>query len=121
MQEPVNDILKSSLENIKDIIDSSYMIGSPIGSIVDSLVIPISSVKFGFAAGGLELFKDKLNNPYGGLTGGNINISPVGFLVIKDGNISLLHLESKTHILEKLIDNGESIIDKLMNKNEVKM
>lgn len=104
MESQVEGMLRMSLENIKNLIDVNTVVGNPI--ITNSqTVIPISKVKLGFASGGTD-FKAVKNeaNPFGGGTGGAINIIPVAFLVLTEDDVKVLHLANNTHIYEKIID-----------------
>ena len=71
-------------------------------------IIPISKLKCSFATGGPDQFssysKDEMKYPFGGATGGSVNIVPVAFLVITNEEVKLLHLEEEVHISEKLLD-----------------
>lgn len=104
MEHPINNLLRISMENIKDMIDVNTIIGEPV-SIKDQLVIPISRLKFGFAAGGTEQRgQEDSKLPFGGGSGGSVSINPIAFLVLKDNTFEVLHLEKDTHLYEKLID-----------------
>lgn len=117
MDQAVNNILKTSLDNLKEMVDLGGIVGKPIGEVTNSMVIPISKIKISFASGGVELFKDQRNNPYGGGIGGGVTITPLGFLVVKDDDISLLHVESMTHVYEEIVKKGENVINNMINKN----
>ena len=105
MDHEINTLLKVSLEHIKDMIDVDTIIGDAIIISESVKVIPISRVRMGFLAGGTDVSsKNNQDNPFGGGTGGTIFISPIAFLVCKDNDVSILHLENETHLYEKVID-----------------
>lgn len=105
MDHEINTLLKVSLEHIKDMIDVDTIIGDAIIISESVKVIPISRVRMGFLAGGTDVSsKNNQYNPFGGGTGGTIFISPIAFLVCKDNDVSILHLENETHLYEKVID-----------------
>ncbi|ERJ10982.1 GerW family sporulation protein [Haloplasma contractile] len=120
MEHPIHSLMKVSMENIKEMIDVDTIVGEPVATGNGSTIIPISKVKFGFAAGGTEqMSKQKSDNgnagkpPFGGGSGGTVGITPIAFLVIKENEeIKVLHLEHETHIYEKLIDFVPELMEK---------
>lgn len=115
MDHPIHNLLKVSLENIKDMIDVDTVVGEPIKSIEGTIVIPISKVVMGFAAGGSEFSPKQEKMPFGGGTGGSLSINPVAFLVVKGDEIKLLHLQNDTHVYETMIDKMPEIANRAMN------
>lgn len=91
---PIENLMKSTMENIKNMIDVDTVIGNPVTTPDGTTIIPISKVSFGFASGGAE-FKDNVPNsiskyPFGGGSGAGISLKPLGFLVIHGSNIRFL-------------------------------
>ena len=116
MDHEINTLLKVSLEHIKQMIDVDTIIGEAIIVNEVTKVIPISRVRMGFLAGGTDISgKETAENPFGGGTGGTIFISPIAFLVCKENDISILHLENQTHLYEKVIDSVPSLTSKIAN------
>lgn len=116
MDHELHTLLKVSLEHIKEMIDVDTIIGDAIIISPTVRVIPISRVRMGFLAGGTDVSaKDSEENPFGGGTGGTIFISPIAFLVCKGDEVSILHLEKDTHIVEKVIDNIPLLSGKITN------
>lgn len=117
-ESKINDIIKVSLEKIKDIVGAETVTGSPIETASGTTIIPISKVAVGFASGGLDYNTDTSTNKdskgsllknanFSGGGGTGISVSPIGFLVIgKDGRVELLTLDNPT--------TGDSI-DKLVS------
>lgn len=134
-EHPIEALMEVAMNNIQDMVDVNTIIGAPI-EINDKIsIIPISKVSFGFAAGGSE-FKEEVieeysrkdkneeityKNPFGGGSGAGVNISPVSFLVINDGNIKLMPVEYCSTI-DKLVDYIPEIVGKvekfMSNKNK---
>jgi len=52
MNHPIEGLMNTAMSSIKDMIDVDTIIGEPISTGIDTLIIPISKVSFGFAAGG---------------------------------------------------------------------
>ena len=101
----LSEIIRTSLENIRTMVDANTVIGDPINTDSGTTIIPISKISMGFASGGLD-YNDKnaaqvsgqpnsrpLNHNFGGGGGTGLSISPVGFLIInKEGNVDLINV-----------------------------
>ena len=112
-ENKLNDIIQTSLDSIRSMVDSNTVIGSPITTANGTLVIPVSKVFVGFASGGVDyLGKNTQNtshtvNNFGGGGGTGVTVQPVGFLVISpDGNVQLLNVgpNEKGEITEEYAD-----------------
>lgn len=115
-EHPISDLFNISMDNIKEIVDGNTIVGDLI-TINDTMIIPISKMKCTFATGGTDQFSSntKENNkyPFGGATGGCVNITPVAFLVVRGDEVKLLHLEDQIHIYEKIIDELPEFINSI--------
>lgn len=136
-EHPIEALMEIAMNNIQDMVDVNTIIGAPIDINENISIIPISKVSFGFVAGGSEFNsetieeynkKDKdeeitYKNPFGGGSGAGVNITPVSFLVINNGNIKLMPVEYCSTI-DKLVDYIPEIIEKtekfMENRNKEK-
>lgn len=114
---PIENLMKSTMENIKDMIDVNTIVGDAVESKDGSLIIPISKVSFGFASGGSEFSSIKKENcgddskyPFGGGSGAGVSLKPVAFLVIKNDTIRLLNIDAENTV-ERVIDSVPQIMD----------
>ena len=55
---PIEGLMNSAMNSIREMIDVNTIIGDPIETSSNVVIIPVSKVNFGFAAGGSE-FKVK--------------------------------------------------------------
>ena len=113
------------MSSIKDMIDVDTIIGEPISTGIDTLIIPISKVSFGFAAGGSEFKGETINEyskkekeeqvqyrlPFGGGSGAGVSIEPVAFLVVSNGMVKLLPVTHDSYV-DKLIDYVPDLLEK---------
>ena len=125
-ENPINNLLDISLENITKMVDVSKIVGQPIRVDENNILIPVSKVVFGFGAGGSEFttkhtgkaydieLSDELY-PFGGGSGGGINISPVAFLKISDGRMDIVSVEKNPSLTEKLLEVAKEY---LVNKKD---
>ena len=60
---PIEGLMKSAMDSIQNMVDVNTIIGEPIETSNNMVIIPISKVCFGFAAGGSE-FRGETVNEY---------------------------------------------------------
>ncbi|AFM40773.1 sporulation protein YtfJ [Desulfosporosinus acidiphilus SJ4] len=122
---PIELLMKTAMESIQQIVDVNTIIGDPVETHDGSVIIPISRVACGFAAGGSEFSppeKSKENGnsgesannqlPFGGGAGAGVSVQPVGFLVVGNGTIRLLPVDSNV-VIDRILDSVPDLIDKL--------
>ncbi|MBA5850305.1 GerW family sporulation protein [Clostridium sp. cel8] len=112
---PIENLLKSTMENLKDMIDVNTIVGNAVESKDGSLIVPISKVSFGFASGGSEFNSNvknesKPNYPFGGGSGAGVTVKPVAFLVTKGDSLRLLSLD-QNNTYDKIIDSIPQVMD----------
>ena len=84
-ETPVNKIMENTLEKMRQMVDTSTIIGEPMVTGTTTL-IPVSKVSYGFTSGGTDLPSKQNQELFGGGGGGGITITPVAFIVIENGN-----------------------------------
>lgn len=123
-EQSASGILGTSIEKIKDLVDVSTIIGDPIKISETLQIIPVSKVTYGFASGGTD-FPSKSNAElFGGGGGAGITISPVAFLVVNNGSVSVKYINAAEGSVERVIgmvpdivDKATDVISQLKNKN----
>lgn len=93
------EIIRSSLESIRSMVDANTVVGEPICA-NGTTIIPVSKISVGVATGGVDYNSKKENQPrpqnFGGGGGTGMSLSPMGFLVIdKDGDVEFLNVVNK--------------------------
>lgn len=116
---PIENLMKSTMESIKDMIDVNTVVGEPVTAYDGTVIIPISRVSFGFASGGTEFENirevDKCDrHPFGGGSGAGISIKPVGFLVVRGESIRMLPVDHHS-TYDKIVDTVPQIMDMFKN------
>ena len=104
----IEEVMRSAMNNLRSLVDIDVVVGRPIISETEMTIIPLTKVTMGFVSGGGEYnadLKDKKDAeyPFSGGSGGGLSIKPIGFLVIKNKEIELVKIDSKSAI-EKLIE-----------------
>ncbi len=127
-EHPIEGLMITAMNSIQDMIDVNTIIGEPIEANNNVIIIPISKVSFGFAAGGSEFKGETINEysrkdeeeqvqyrlPFGGGSGAGVNINPIAFLVVQANNVKLLPV-CHSSAVDKLLDYMPDAIDKVNN------
>ena len=115
----MSEIMRSSLDGIKNVADVECAVGRPINTPSGVTVIPVSKVSFGFATGGVDIAGRKISSVqnFGGGGGSGVSITPLAFLTIgTNGEVNLVSLEEKSNKVDKivnLIEHAPELIDKI--------
>ncbi len=107
-----------SVEKIRQMVDANTVVGSPISLPDGTTIIPVSKVSYGFASGGSDLPTKNPQELFGGGAGAGINITPVAFLIIKDGETNLLPVVSKPDTADRLVSMVPDLVDMLTPKKK---
>ena len=115
MSNPVSDMMAEAVKSIKGLIDVNTVIGDPMEVGADTVIIPISRVSFGFGGGGSE-FASKVKNDenlFGGGVGGGASVKAEAFMVITNGNVRIVPVNTSGSSVDKIIDMVPVAIDKV--------
>ena len=106
----VNDSIGITMEKIKEMIDVNTVVGDPITTPDGTTLIPVSKISFGFASGGT----DGTNLRFGAGAGAGVNITPIAFMVVKDGNTRMIYVQPPVNsAVDKIIDMIPEAADKV--------
>lgn len=112
MEHPIGNLMDTTMDKIKEMIDVNTIIGEPITSADGTLIIPVSKVSYGFAAGGSDLPTKKENKDcFGGGSGAGVTIQPVAFLTVYQGDVRLVSVDSSEGTADKLMDMIPDVVD----------
>lgn len=117
-EHPIEGLMKTTMDSIKEMVDVNTIVGDPVESPDGQVIIPISRVSFGFAAGGAEYCSGNKNKkpdennkpnggekmPFGGGSGAGVSVQPVAFIVVGNGNMKLLPVDHSTNVLSNLLE-----------------
>ena len=114
MEHPIGSLLDTTMEKIKEMIDVNTIIGEPITSPDGTLIIPVSKVSYGFAAGGSDLPTKKENKDcFGGGSGAGVTIQPVAFLTVYQGDVRLVSIDREEGTADKLVNMIPDVLKKV--------
>lgn len=132
-EHPIESLMKTAMESIRGMVDVNTVVGDPVETPDGTIIIPISRVAVGFAAGGsefeIENGENKTNNknnanagegggsgesqlPFGGGSGAGLTVNPMGFLVVNSNRVRLIPVD-KNVLTERLIDMAPELIDQI--------
>ena len=117
MAHPISDLMATTMEKIRDMMDANTVVGKPIeaGGVT---VIPVSKISIGYGSGGSDFAqknqKPDHSNAFGGGAGMGVSITPVSFLIIKDGNVRVVSVEQPAPTaVERVIEMVPDVVDKV--------
>ena len=113
MDHQVQNLLGVSMDKIKEMVDNNTVVGDPITTPDGTVLIPVSKVSYGFAAGGSDIPTKNSGGLFGGGSGAGINVTPVAFLVVSGGEVRLLHIVSKPDSTDKMVNLVPDLVDKI--------
>ena len=114
MEHPIGSLMDTTMEKIKEMIDVNTIIGEPVTSPDGTLIIPVSKVSYGFAAGGSDLPTKKENKDcFGGGSGAGVTIQPVAFLTVYQGDVRLVSVDREECTADKLVNMIPDVLKKV--------
>ncbi len=111
--------MEITMTKIKEMVDVNTIVGQPITTPDGIVIVPVSKVSFGFASGASE-YSVKVKPGFGGGNGAGVKIEPIGFLVIREGNVRMLNiapppgttLDRVVEMIPGVLDRVEEFIEK---------
>ena len=113
---PIGELMQTTMENVKNILKVDTVVGDPIFTPDGITLVPVSRISVGFGGGGLEFGAKKVGEarPYGGSNATGVKIDPIGFLVIKDGNVRMVNIMPPANTtVDRIIDLVPQVIDRV--------
>ena len=111
-QKPISELNDSSMKNLQALIDANAVIGKAITTPEGTTILPVCKVSFGFATGGSDLPSSQ-KELFGGGSGGGVTITPIAFLVLKDGDVRLMQVQSFSSTADRMVGMVPEVMDKV--------
>ena len=102
-----------SIDKIREMVDVSTVIGDPMTLDDGTTLIPVSRVTYGFATGGSDLPSKGSQELFGGGGGAGINIIPIAFLVVSQGNVRVLPLVASPDTFNQVVNMVPDFVSKI--------
>ena len=119
MSQKLPNMLENTIQKIREMVDVNSVIGTPITTPDGVTIIPVSKVSVGFGGGGSDFVSKNVNhqdNPFGGGAGGGVKITPICFLVVKDGMVRMLPVAAPASTTaDRIVEMVPDTLDKIAN------
>ena len=117
MSQTLPNMLENTIAKIRDMVDVNSVIGDPITTAEGVTIIPVSKVSVGFGGGGSDYVSrnpNKQENPFGGGAGGGVKVTPIAFLIIKEGNVRMLPVAAPANTTaDRIVEQVPDLLDKV--------
>jgi sporulation protein YtfJ len=128
-EHPIENIMKTTMENLKEMIDVNTIVGDAVETSEGTVIIPISKVSFGFVAGGGEYKEDIANGmkngggdssqpedemPFAGGSGAGVSVNPIAFLVVGEDKIKLLPVQFNSTV-DRIVELVPTMVGELQS------
>ena len=124
MSQNLPNMLDNTIEKIREMVNSNTVVGEPIVTADGVTIIPVSNISIGLGGGGSDFVSKHPNaheNPFGGGVGAGVKVTPVAFLVIKDGNVRMLPVAVPANTTtDRLVEMIPDALDKVVSFIESK-
>ena len=117
MSQNLPNMLENTISKMREMVDVNSVIGDPITTADGVTIIPISKVSVGFAGGGSDYVSkhpNKQDNPFGGGVGGGVKVTPICFLIVKDGNVCMMPVAAPANTTaDRIVEMVPDTLDKI--------
>ncbi len=110
MAHPIENIMKTTMEQLKEMVDVNTIVGTPILTTGETMILPVSKVSMGFFSGGGEYGQqqkqavkapiarsgEELSEsggdcyPFAGASVAGMTLTPLAFLSVTGGSVKVL-------------------------------
>ena len=117
MSQKLPNMLDSTIAKIRQMVDVNSVVGEPITTPDGVTIIPISKISIGFGGGGSDFVSKNVNhheNPFGGGVGAGVKVTPVAFLIVKEGNVRMLPVATPANTTaDRIVEMVPDTLDKI--------
>ena len=119
MSQNLPNMLDSTIAKIREMVDVNSVIGDPITTPDGVTIIPVSKVSVGFGGGGSDFVSKNVNkqeNPFGGGAGGGVKVTPIAFLIVKEGSVRMLPVAAPANTTaDRIVEQVPDVLDKIVS------
>ncbi len=117
MSNNLPNMLENTIQRIREMVDANSVVGDPITTSDGVTIIPISKISIGLGGGGSDFVSKNVNrqeNPFGGGVGAGVKVTPVAFLIVKEGNVRMLPVAAPANTTaDRLVEMVPDTLDKI--------
>jgi len=117
MSKNLPNMLDSTIAKIREMVNANTVVGEPITTADGVTIIPVSKISIGLGGGGSDFVSKNVNkqeNPFGGGVGAGVKVTPVAFLVVKEGSVRMLPVATPANTTaDRLVEMVPDTLDKI--------
>lgn len=117
MSQKLPNMLEQTITKIREMVDSNSVIGETIVTADGTTIIPVSKISIGLGGGGSDFSCKKAEQgqyPFGGGVGAGVKVTPIAFLVVKDGSVRMLPVAAPANTTaDRLVELVPDTLDKI--------
>ena len=112
MSQTLPNMLENTISKIREMVDVNSVIGTPITTPDGVTIIPVSKVSVGFGGGGSDFSSNK--EAFGGGAGGGVKVTPICFLIVKDGAVRMMPVAAPANTTaDRIVEQVPDVLDKI--------
>ena len=119
MSQNLPNMLENTIAKIREMVDVNSVIGDPIVTNDGVTISPVSKISVGLGGGGSDFVSKNVNhheNPFGGGVGAGVKVTPVAFLVIKEGNVRMIPVATPANTTaDRIVEMVPDTLDKILS------
>ena len=117
MSQNLPNMLENTINKIREMVDANSVVGNPITTPDGVTILPISKVSIGLGGGGSDFEAknpNKQDNPFGGGVGGGVKVTPICFLIVKDGAVRMMPVAAPANTTaDRIVEMVPDTLDKI--------
>lgn len=117
MSQNLPNMLDNTISKIREMVNANTVVGEPITTGDGVTIIPISKISIGLGGGGSDFVSKNVNhqeNPFGGGVGAGVKVTPVAFLIVKDGHVRMLPVATPANTTaDRIVEMVPDTLDKI--------
>lgn len=117
MSQKLPNMLENTIAKIREMVDVNSVIGDPITTQDGVTIIPVSKISIGLGGGGSDFTTKNTNQqeyPFGGGVGAGVKVTPVAFLVVKDGSVRMIPVAAPANTTaDRIVELVPDTLDKI--------
>ena len=113
MSQNLPNMLQETISKIREMMSVNDVVGEPIVA-GDVTIIPVSKVSVGFGGGGADSAKAVNKDAFGGGAGGGVKVTPICFLIVKDGAVRMMPVAAPANTTaDRIVEQVPDVLDKI--------
>ena len=119
MSQKLPNMLENAIAKVREMFNANSVVGDPITTPDGVTLIPISKISVGVGGGGSDFVSKNSNrqdNPFGGGVGAGVKVTPVAFLIVKEGSVRMIPVaEPANTTADRIVEMVPDTLDKIAN------